>query len=59
MKFMHIKHGSFTESGLYVPEDGNIDLSPVIREYLMLSKVRSNQFVNLIARGYVSNAAKT
>lgn len=27
---------SFTDSNLYVPEDGNIDLSPVIREYLML-----------------------
>jgi uncharacterized protein len=26
----------FTESGLYVPEDGNIDLGPVIREYLVL-----------------------
>lgn len=26
----------FTESGLYVPEDGNIDLGPVVREYLML-----------------------
>jgi len=30
------KSHSFTESNLYVPEDGNIDLSPVIREYLML-----------------------
>ena len=30
------KSHSFTESGLYVPEDGNIDLSPIIREYLML-----------------------
>lgn len=30
------KSGTFTESGLYVPEDGNIDLSPVIREYMML-----------------------
>ncbi|KAF0110645.1 MAG: hypothetical protein FD147_1502 [Chloroflexi bacterium] len=30
------KTSSFTESGLYVPEDGNIDLSPVIREYMML-----------------------
>jgi len=28
--------GTFTESGLYVPEDGNIDLSPVIREYLLV-----------------------
>jgi uncharacterized protein len=28
--------GSFTESGLYVPEDGNIDLSPVVREYLLV-----------------------
>lgn len=26
----------FTESGLYVPEDGNIDLGPVVREYVML-----------------------
>jgi uncharacterized protein len=31
------KSGSFTESGLYVPEDGNIDLSPIIREYIMLN----------------------
>jgi uncharacterized protein len=30
------KAHNFTESGLFVPEDGNIDLSPVIREYLML-----------------------
>ena len=30
------KSHSFTESNLFVPEDGNIDLSPVIREYLML-----------------------
>ena len=30
------KSHSFTESGLYVPEDGNIDLAPVVREYLML-----------------------
>ncbi|MCX6056262.1 MAG: DUF177 domain-containing protein [Chloroflexi bacterium] len=30
------KSTTFTESGLYVPEDGNIDLSPVIREYMML-----------------------
>ena len=30
------KSTSFTESGLYVPEDGNIDLSPVVREYMML-----------------------
>lgn len=30
------KAHNFTESNLYVPEDGNIDLSPVIREYLML-----------------------
>lgn len=27
---------SFTESGLYVPDDGNIDLGPMVREYLML-----------------------
>jgi len=26
----------FTESGLTVPEDGNLDLDPVVREYLML-----------------------
>jgi uncharacterized protein len=26
----------FTESGLLVPEDGNIDLGPIVREYLML-----------------------
>jgi uncharacterized protein len=26
----------FTELGLYVPEDGNIDLGPIVREYLML-----------------------
>ena len=26
----------FTESGLFVPEDGNIDLGPVVREYLVL-----------------------
>jgi len=30
------KSHSFTESGLYVPEDGNIDLAPIVREYLML-----------------------
>lgn len=30
------KTHNFTDSGLYVPEDGNIDLSPLIREYLML-----------------------
>jgi uncharacterized protein len=30
------KSHSFTESGLYVPEDGNIDLGPIVREYLML-----------------------
>jgi len=30
------KSHSFTESNLFVPEDGNIDLSPVVREYLML-----------------------
>lgn len=27
---------NFTESGLYVPEDGNIDLGPVVREYFVL-----------------------
>ncbi|MBP9676579.1 MAG: DUF177 domain-containing protein [Anaerolineaceae bacterium] len=26
----------FTDSNLYVPEDGNIDLSPILREYLLL-----------------------
>jgi uncharacterized protein len=30
------KSHSFTESGLFVPEDGNIDLAPIVREYLML-----------------------
>lgn len=30
------KNADFTESGLFVPEDGNIDLGPVVREYLML-----------------------
>lgn len=30
------KNVDFTESGLYVPEDGNIDLGPVVREYLVL-----------------------
>jgi len=30
------KSHNFTDSGLYVPEDGNIDLSPIVREYLML-----------------------
>jgi uncharacterized protein len=30
------KSRSFTESGLYVPEDGNIDLSPVVRDYIVL-----------------------
>ena len=30
------KTHAFTESGLYVPEDGNIDLAPIVREYLML-----------------------
>lgn len=30
------KSFDFTESGLYVPEDGNIDFGPVVREYLML-----------------------
>lgn len=28
---------NFTESGLLVPEDGNIDLSPMIREYFMVA----------------------
>lgn len=30
------KNQDFTESGLIVPDDGNIDLAPVVREYLML-----------------------
>lgn len=30
------KTADFTESGLYVPEDGNIDLGPVVREYMLL-----------------------
>jgi len=43
-QFLHVtfeevyayKATNFTESGLIIPEDGNIDLSPVVREYLML-----------------------
>lgn len=31
------KTRNFTESGLFVPDDGNIDLGPVMREYLMLA----------------------
>lgn len=31
------KSMNFTESGLYVPEDGNIDMSPVVREYFLLA----------------------
>lgn len=31
------KARNFTESGLFVPEDGNIDLGPIMREYLMLA----------------------
>ncbi len=27
---------SVTDSGLYVPEDGNIDLSPLVREFILL-----------------------
>jgi uncharacterized protein len=30
------KHESITESGLVVPDDGNIDLAPLVREYLMI-----------------------
>jgi len=30
------KNVDFTESGLFVPEDSNIDLGPVVREYLVL-----------------------
>ncbi len=33
--YAYKSHG-FTESGLAVPEDGNIDLGPVVREYLLL-----------------------
>jgi uncharacterized protein len=29
------KSHTFTESGLYVPDDGNIDLGPVVREYMI------------------------
>jgi uncharacterized protein len=29
-------HKSVTESGLIVPEDGHIDLTPLLREYLLL-----------------------
>ncbi len=31
------KSVNFTESGLFVPEDGNIDMGPVIREYFLLA----------------------
>lgn len=31
------KTRNFTESGLFVPDDGNIDMGPVMREYLMLA----------------------
>lgn len=31
------KSANFTESGLFVPEDGNIDMSPVVREYFLLA----------------------
>lgn len=30
------KNVEFTESGLVIPEDGNIDLDPLVREYLLL-----------------------
>jgi Predicted metal-binding, possibly nucleic acid-binding protein len=30
------KNTEFTESGLVVPDDGNIDLAPIVREYLLL-----------------------
>ena len=30
------KDQDFTDSGLIVPDDGNVDLAPVVREYLML-----------------------
>lgn len=30
------KNVEFTESGLVIPEDGNVDLDPVVREYLLL-----------------------
>lgn len=29
------KSQTFTESGLYVPDDGNIDMGPVVREYMI------------------------
>jgi uncharacterized protein len=31
------KHKGISESGLLMSEDGNIDLSPLVREYLLLS----------------------
>lgn len=31
------KTRNFTESGLFVPEDGNIDLSPIVRESFMVA----------------------
>ncbi|MPN60052.1 hypothetical protein SDC9_207775 [bioreactor metagenome] len=30
------KNVEFTESGLVIPEDGNVDLDPLVREYLLL-----------------------
>jgi len=30
------KNVEFTESGLVVPDDGNVDLDPLVREYLLL-----------------------
>jgi len=29
------KTQNFTESGLFVPDDGNIDMGPVVREYMI------------------------
>ncbi len=31
------KSRNFTESGLYVPDDGNIDMGPLVREYLTVA----------------------
>ena len=34
-EFFAYKSQDFTDSGLYVPEDGNIDFAPVVREYMI------------------------
>lgn len=31
------RSANFTESGLFVPEDGNIDMGPIVREYFLLA----------------------